>query len=377
MSNQEMEPPKMKTKKQRGGVLYPFPGRLHKLLQESESDPDLACLISWNEDGTSFHVHDKKTFEREIQPKYFAQSKYASFRRQLNLWSFQRISGSGVHCKRFGSSTKSLEGFYTYPLFKRDEPQLCEKMERSGVTPTSISSKAKKQSSKGESKDDGTKHHNMKDKTKINLSHHHLDTGGGNRTVTQPQESASISSSSCTSISSLSNNTSDGLMPFQEFPINSTNELLQQKKLSKDHLDASNSPIQDFSIKMMDQLKLKELYLRTLLEDTKKQQEEVAKKKVRKVSSADDSLGLYHSLCNEQKQRKKEEDELKRKHSFLHISTDMAQSGFLSNNSNIPCNGMGSDKTHLRRGRLSCNISKGDADYMLLLLEDDEEDFQE
>ena len=101
---------------------YPFPIRLHELLQAAEKCQALACVISWNEDGTSFRVHDKKAFEREIQPTYFNQSKYASFRRQLNLWSFHRLV-----------ETHEREGFYSHPSFKRDEPYLCDHMRRSNT----------------------------------------------------------------------------------------------------------------------------------------------------------------------------------------------------------------------------------------------------
>ncbi|GFH61437.1 hypothetical protein CTEN210_17913 [Chaetoceros tenuissimus] len=124
-----MEP---KQNKPRRGVVLPFPRRLHKLLQVSVVDPALACTISWNEDGTSFRVHDQKTFERDIQPTYFDQSKYTSFRRQLNLWSFQRLSRTGPYL-----TVKDVEGYYTHPLFKRDEPNLCDEMRRSGASSSS------------------------------------------------------------------------------------------------------------------------------------------------------------------------------------------------------------------------------------------------
>ena len=104
-----MEP---KQSKPRGGVAYPFPGRLHKLLQASEVNPALARIISWNEDGTSFRVHDTKAFEREIQPTYFEQTMYASFRRQLNLWSFQCLSRTGPYL-----TVKDVEGYYAHPAF--------------------------------------------------------------------------------------------------------------------------------------------------------------------------------------------------------------------------------------------------------------------
>lgn len=113
-----------KPSKARGGVLFPFPIRLHQLLQAAEECQALACVISWNEDGTCFRVHDIKVFEQEIQPTYFNQSKYASFRRQLNLWAFQNLS-----C--IVRKQNSMEGsVYAHPLFKRDDEHLCEQMKR-------------------------------------------------------------------------------------------------------------------------------------------------------------------------------------------------------------------------------------------------------
>ena len=54
-------------------------------------------------------------------PKYFRQSKYKSFLRQLNIWGFQRITTT----KHVGS-----QGGYSHTYLLRGKPSLCDKMIR-------------------------------------------------------------------------------------------------------------------------------------------------------------------------------------------------------------------------------------------------------
>lgn len=68
-----------------------FPSKLHDLLRVSAENKRMRQVISWHPDGYScFKVHNKVAFTKLIQPKYFKQSKYTSFRRQLNLWEVSR-----------------------------------------------------------------------------------------------------------------------------------------------------------------------------------------------------------------------------------------------------------------------------------------------
>ena len=109
--------PKICTK---GGVKKPFPVKLWELLDHIDThEPEIADTISWQPDGRCFRVHDKKNFETKVQSNYFDQSNYTSFRRQLNLWGFKRVSQRGVNC-----------GAYFHPLCRRGEPYLCRMMRR-------------------------------------------------------------------------------------------------------------------------------------------------------------------------------------------------------------------------------------------------------
>lgn len=117
-SNEESDHlPKICTK---GGVKKPFPVKLWELLDHIDNhEPEIAHIISWQSDGRSFRVHDKKLFETKVQSNYFDQSNYTSFRRQLNLWGFKRVSQRGVNC-----------GAYFHPLCRRGEPYVCRLMRR-------------------------------------------------------------------------------------------------------------------------------------------------------------------------------------------------------------------------------------------------------
>ncbi|KAL7466268.1 hypothetical protein ACHAXS_006561 [Conticribra weissflogii] len=46
----------------------------------------LEDVVSWMPHGRAFKIHDPKVFASTIMPKFFNQSKYTSFQRQLNLY---------------------------------------------------------------------------------------------------------------------------------------------------------------------------------------------------------------------------------------------------------------------------------------------------
>ncbi|GFH56935.1 hypothetical protein CTEN210_13411 [Chaetoceros tenuissimus] len=111
----------------RGGCKYPFPQRLFDLLEKADDVRELS-IISWSPNGKYFRVHNRKAFEDLIQKKHFNQSKYASFRRQLNLWGFERIPDHEVQDPYLERSLYG--GCFFHPLFQRHDRSLCCTMSR-------------------------------------------------------------------------------------------------------------------------------------------------------------------------------------------------------------------------------------------------------
>lgn len=123
----------IKNRSKRGGCRYTFPERLFDLLQDIDiGKPELSSIISWHPNGKSFQVHDRKAFEKVIQKKYFNQSKFASFCRQLNLWGFERIPPDHAATGDEQDSSESLlyGGSFFHPLFQRHDRRLCCTMSR-------------------------------------------------------------------------------------------------------------------------------------------------------------------------------------------------------------------------------------------------------
>ena len=104
-------------------ILHPFqfPWRLHEMLETADSEGD-ASIVSWLDDEKSFRVHNQDAFVKRVMPRYFKQSKYKSFQRQLNFWGFERIlDGPG-------------KGGYAHQQFVRNQPSLCHRMKSEGTS---------------------------------------------------------------------------------------------------------------------------------------------------------------------------------------------------------------------------------------------------
>ncbi|EEC09347.1 heat shock transcription factor, putative, partial [Ixodes scapularis] len=75
--------------------------KLWKLVEDENCND----LISWNENGQSFIIHNQTQFAKELLPLYFKHSNMASFIRQLNMcnpkWSLTWCSvlNKSFHCE--------------------------------------------------------------------------------------------------------------------------------------------------------------------------------------------------------------------------------------------------------------------------------------
>lgn len=105
-------------------------------MQYAESQ-GLDNVISWVFNGRGIMVHNPDRLV-EILPLFFSQTKYRSFRRQLNMWHFERVEKG------------SNKGAFIHPYFVRDNKELCGYMSRQ------IALKPKRENSFGSSSSGGS-----------------------------------------------------------------------------------------------------------------------------------------------------------------------------------------------------------------------------
>merc|ERR1712226_197992 len=89
-----------------------FPEKLMMILSKSEH----SHIISWLPHGRAFIVRDSKLFGKVVLPTYFKTTQVKSFRKQLSLWGFKRLT-RGPDC-----------GAYYHQLFLRGMPSLLKGM---------------------------------------------------------------------------------------------------------------------------------------------------------------------------------------------------------------------------------------------------------
>lgn len=100
-----------------------FPWKLHNMLEDAERQ-NFQHIVSWVQEGGAFKVHKSDEFVQEVMPNYFDQTKYESFRRQLNLYGFTRVSRG------------QLRGIYSHSFFVQSDKSMCRDISR---RPTKIS----------------------------------------------------------------------------------------------------------------------------------------------------------------------------------------------------------------------------------------------
>lgn len=94
-----------------------FPFKLYLMLENAERD-NYIHIVSWVHDGKAFKVHNHNEFVSRVMPIYFDQSKYESFRRQLNFYHFSRC-GRGED-----------RGVIYHPYLRKGARYLCNGIKR-------------------------------------------------------------------------------------------------------------------------------------------------------------------------------------------------------------------------------------------------------
>lgn len=103
-----------------------FPQNLHMILERA-CDNGYDHIISWQCHGRAFRVHDQTKFIHIIMPRFFQQTRFASFQRQLALYGFIRLTRKG---KDFGA--------YYHQRFLRGHAELSGSIQRTPVKGTWI-----------------------------------------------------------------------------------------------------------------------------------------------------------------------------------------------------------------------------------------------
>jgi hypothetical protein len=116
----------------RGGSEAQFPGKLHDMMAYIEKQ-GLESIMAWVLNGRAIMVHNPDRL-LDVLPMFFGQTKYRSFRRQLNMWHFER--------HRDGPE----KGAFMHPLFVRGNKPLCTYMSRHAFATPQRSSHADFQS---------------------------------------------------------------------------------------------------------------------------------------------------------------------------------------------------------------------------------------
>jgi len=114
----------------KGGIASPFPIVLHQMLEDADNQ-SYSDIVSWQTHGRAFHVHDQERFVKEVMPRFFRQTRFSSFQRQLSLYGFLRLTRKGPD-----------HGAYYHELCLRGVPQLSARIQRTrikgyGVRPAS------------------------------------------------------------------------------------------------------------------------------------------------------------------------------------------------------------------------------------------------
>mmetsp|Transcript_4647 Transcript_4647/g.11714 ORF Transcript_4647/g.11714 Transcript_4647/m.11714 type:complete len:745 (-) Transcript_4647:309-2543(-) len=101
-------------------VHHPSPNKLLEVLDRG----DLDDMIAWMPHGRAFLIKKPERLTADVLPRFFNQTKFLSFTRQLNVWGFKQI-------------TRGADaGAYYHELLLRGRPRLVARMRRPRIEGT-------------------------------------------------------------------------------------------------------------------------------------------------------------------------------------------------------------------------------------------------
>lgn len=101
----------------RSGVERPGPTPFVQKVYELVQDPSTQDIVGWEAGGTSFIIHRTGEFVEQVLPLYFKHNNLSSFVRQLNQYSFHKVS--------------HYRWEFEHASFRRDRPDLLDNIRRS------------------------------------------------------------------------------------------------------------------------------------------------------------------------------------------------------------------------------------------------------
>merc|ERR1719498_364443 len=120
-------------KNKKNALLNKFLTKTFHMIEQC--DPSVA---SWSADGKSFVIRDVDSFAKDVLPLYFKHSKFASFVRQLNFYSFRKLRADTDDRSSVTewpppisrNSSKSSAVRFAHEHFRRGQPELLHKITR-------------------------------------------------------------------------------------------------------------------------------------------------------------------------------------------------------------------------------------------------------
>lgn len=103
-----------------------FVKKLFLMLEDNSYDK----IVRWTQKGDSFVVLDTNEFTKEILPKHFKHSNFASFVRQLNKYDFHKVklSNEEKQMNEYGEGAWEFK----HPDFRRHDREALETIKRKG-----------------------------------------------------------------------------------------------------------------------------------------------------------------------------------------------------------------------------------------------------
>ncbi|KLT38764.1 hypothetical protein CC85DRAFT_289209 [Cutaneotrichosporon oleaginosum] len=100
-----------------------FVGKLYSMLEDDKTRR--SGLLHWSQDGSSFVCPNPTEFSKEVLPNYFKHNNWQSFVRQLNMYSFNKVSDL------YSTANADPQAWeFRHPLFRRGEPHLLASIKR-------------------------------------------------------------------------------------------------------------------------------------------------------------------------------------------------------------------------------------------------------